>query len=199
MPFGSLSTMRVDFQVETAVGEFAGIDFGGRGPAVLLVSSGSGVCCAGVAETELVGHSTGGYAVTAAVVAGVVEPAGVCVLGGFVPDARVVVRQATADTDWPALADQLRGMFRYGWVADDDELAAYVEQVVAEADRDWLNAGVDPDVAQPLTLALATVGSTPASATGSRQSRPAARTACTWKWPAATTFTCSALKLPPWY
>jgi pimeloyl-ACP methyl ester carboxylesterase len=34
--FGSLSAMR-EFQVETAVGELAGIDSGGRGLAVLLV------------------------------------------------------------------------------------------------------------------------------------------------------------------
>jgi len=44
-------------------------------------------------------------------------------------------------------------------------MAVYVEQVVAEADRDWLNAGVDPDVAPHVAStavsALATTGATP--------------------------------------
>jgi len=179
------------------IGEFAGIDFGGRGPEILLVHGtghnsaawapvaerlrshcrvvavdlrghghtplGSGdaeqywrdlgpVCAAlGFQRPILVGHSTGGYAVTAAAAAGVVEPAGVCVLDGFVPDTRAVARQAAADVDWPAMADQLRGMFRYGWVADDAELTGYVEKVVADADYDWLNAGVDPEVLRELT------------------------------------------------
>ncbi|MCP3803343.1 alpha/beta hydrolase [Allokutzneria sp. A3M-2-11 16] len=115
------------------------------------------VCDAlGFQRPILVGHSTGGYAVTAATAAGVVEPTGVCVLDGFVPDIRSVARQTIADTDWPSLAD-------------------YIEQVVADADQDWLNAGVDPDVlsadadihpsvevydrvTQPLALVLATEG-----------------------------------------
>lgn len=189
--------MQVNIQVETVVGEFAGIDFGGRGPNVLLVHGtghnsvawvpmadqlrshcrliaidlrGHGrtpldsrdaeqywrdlgpICIAlGFQRPVLVGHSTGGYAVTAAAAAGVVKPAGVCVLDGFVPDTRATARQAAADAHWPVMADQLRRMFRYGWVANDDERANYVEQVVADADQDWLNAGVDPAVLRALT------------------------------------------------
>lgn len=196
-PSGNLSVMQMDFQFETVVGEFAGIDFGGRGPDVLLIHGtghnsaawipvakrlrsdcrliaidlrGHGrtplgsndaeqywrdlgpVCDAlGLRKPILVGHSTGGYAVAAAAAARVVEPAGLCVLDGFVPDTRTVARQAVTDADWPAIADELHGMFRYGWIANDDEVAAYVEQVVAEAPHDWLNAGVDPGALRALT------------------------------------------------
>lgn len=194
-PSGDLPAM--DFQFETAVGEFAGIDFGGRGPDVLLIHGtghnsaawipvaerlrshcrpvaidlrGHGrtplgssdaeqywrdlgpVCDAlGLRKPILAGHSTGGYAIAAAAAAGVVEPAGLCVLDGFVPDTRTAARQAVTDAGWPALADELHRMFRYGWIASDEEVAAYAEQVVAEAPRDWLNAGADPGVLRALT------------------------------------------------
>ena len=190
--------MPVDIKVETAVGQFAGIDFGGRGPDVLLVHGtghnsaawapvagelsphcrvvaidlrGHGrtpldsrdaeqywrdlgpVCAAlGYRRPILAGHSTGGYAVTAAVAAGVVSAAGVCVLDGFVPDSRATARQAAADVDWPAMASQLRDMFRYGWIAGDEELAGYVEQVVADAGRDSLDAGADQRVLRAMTI-----------------------------------------------
>lgn len=36
-PSSNLSALQMDFQFETVVGEFAGIDFGGRGPDVLLI------------------------------------------------------------------------------------------------------------------------------------------------------------------
>lgn len=196
-PSGKQSALHTDFQFETVVGEFAGIDFGGRGPDVLLVHGtghnsaawipvaerlrsdcrvvaidlrGHGRTPLGSNDAEqywrdlrpvcdalelrqpiLVGHSTGGYAVTAAAAAGVVEPAGLCVLDGFVPDTRTVAQQTVTDADWPAMADELHDMFRYGWIANDDEVAAYVEQVVAEAPNDWLNAGVDPGVLRALT------------------------------------------------
>lgn len=195
---GSLCAVQVDIRVETAVGAFAGVDFGGRGPDVLLVHGtghnsavwapvagrlrphcrvvaidlrGHGrtpldsddaeqywrdlgpICAAlGYRRPILVGHSTGGYAVTAAAAAGAVEPAGVCVLDGFVPDTRAIAHQAAADVDWPAMADQLRSRFRYGWIADDAELAGYIEQVVADADRDWLNAGADHRVLRAMTI-----------------------------------------------
>lgn len=194
---GSLFAVQVDIRVETAAGQFAGVDFGGRGPDVLLVHGtghnsavwapvagqlrphcrvvaidlrGHGrtpldsddaeqywrdlgpVCAAlGYRRPILAGHSTGGYAVTAAAAAGVVEPAGLCVLDGFVPDSRAIAHQAAVNADWPAMADQLRVMFRYGWIADEDELAGYVEQVVAGADRDRLNAGADQRVLRAMT------------------------------------------------
>lgn len=194
---GTLSAMQAEVQVETVVGKFAGVDFGGRGPDVLLVHGtghnslvwtplaeqlrqhcnlvavdlrGHGRTLSDSSDPEqywrdlgpicdaldfrrpiLVGHSAGGYAVTAATAAGLVEPAGVCVLDGFVPDTRAIARRATANTDWRTLSEQLHDMFRYGWIADDDELAEYVEQVVSEADGDWLNAGVDPDVLRAVT------------------------------------------------
>jgi pimeloyl-ACP methyl ester carboxylesterase len=187
-----------DIRVETAVGEFAAVDFGGRGPDVLLVHGTGhnsvawtpvaellrprcrvvaidlrghgrtpmdsdnaeqywrdlGPICAALkfGRPILAGHSAGGYAVTAAAAAGVVEPAGVCVVDGFVPDTRAVAAEAAATADWPAMAGQLQAMFRYGWIAGDQELADYVGQVVAGADRDWLNAGVDQKLLSALTV-----------------------------------------------
>jgi len=190
--------VQVDIRVETAVGPFAGIDFGGRGPDVLLVHGtghnsaawapvagqlgphcrvvaidlrGHGrtpldssdaeqywrdlgpVCAAlGYRRPILAGHSTGGYAVTAAAAAGAVGAAGVCVLDGFVPDSRATAQQAAVDVDWPAMAGQLRAMFRYGWVAGEEELAGYVERVVADAGRDPLDAGADQRVLRAMTI-----------------------------------------------
>jgi pimeloyl-ACP methyl ester carboxylesterase len=190
--------VQVDMTIETAVGQFAGIDFGGRGPDVLLVHGtghnsavwapvaehlaphcrvvaidlrGHGrtpldssdaeqywrdlgpLCAAlGCRRPILAGHSTGGYAVTAAAAAGVADPAGVCVLDGFVPESRAIAQQAAVDVDWPAMASQLRAMFRYGWITGEEELAGYVEQVVADAGRDSLDAGADQRVLRAMTI-----------------------------------------------
>ncbi|HEX5568883.1 MAG TPA: alpha/beta hydrolase [Streptomyces sp.] len=92
----------------------------------------------------LVGHSTGGYAVTAATVSGLVEPAALCVVDGMVLDDRGTSLARHAALRTPEAADRLREVFRYGWRADDEEMRAYVEQCVREAGRDWLNAGARP-------------------------------------------------------
>lgn len=89
----------------------------------------------------LVGHSTGGYAVTAATAAGLVEPAALCVVDGVVLDDRNASLAEHAAARTTEAADRLRAMFRYGWEADDDRMRAYVESCVREAGGDWLNAG----------------------------------------------------------
>jgi hypothetical protein len=43
-------------------------------------------------------------------------------------------------------------MFRYGWIAGEEELAGYVEQVVADAVRDSLNGGADQRVLRAMTI-----------------------------------------------
>jgi pimeloyl-ACP methyl ester carboxylesterase len=42
-------------------------------------------------------------------------------------------------------------MFRYGWVATDEQKEAWVKQVRAEAPHDWLNSGIDPDLVEAFT------------------------------------------------
>lgn len=92
----------------------------------------------------LVGHSTGGYAVTAAAASGLVEPAALCVVDGVVLDDRDTSLAEHAAVRTPEAADRLRNMFRYGWKADDEQMHAYIEQCVREAGTDWLNAGARP-------------------------------------------------------
>jgi pimeloyl-ACP methyl ester carboxylesterase len=89
----------------------------------------------------LVGHSTGGYAVTAAAAAGLVDAAALCVVDGMVLDDRGTATLAQAQWQGPEAADRLREMFRYGWRAGEQQMHAYVEQCVREAGTDWLNAG----------------------------------------------------------
>lgn len=81
----------------------------------------------------LVGHSTGGYAVTAATASGLVDPAALCIVDGVVLDDRNASLAEHADVRTTEAADRLRTMFRYGWKADDDQMHAYVEQCVREA------------------------------------------------------------------
>ncbi|MDT0268639.1 alpha/beta hydrolase [Streptomyces sp. DSM 44915] len=99
----------------------------------------------------LVGHSTGGYAVTAAAASGLVEPAALCVVDGVVLDDRDASLAAHADMRTAEAAERLRTMFRYGWEADDDEMRAYVERCVREAGGDWLNAGARPGLVEEVT------------------------------------------------
>lgn len=80
----------------------------------------------------LVGHSTGGYAVTAATASGLVEPAALCIVDGVVLDDRNASLAEHAAARTTEAADRLRAMFRYGWEADDDHMRAYVEQCVRE-------------------------------------------------------------------
>ncbi|RPK71481.1 Alpha/beta hydrolase family protein [Streptomyces sp. ADI97-07] len=99
----------------------------------------------------LVGHSTGGYAVTAATACGLVEPAALCIVDGIVLDDRNASIAEHADVRTTEAADRLRTMFRYGWKADDDQMHAYVEQCVREAGGDWLNAGARPGLVEEVT------------------------------------------------
>ena len=94
----------------------------------------------------LVGHSTGGYAVTAATASGLVKPSMLCVVDGVVLDDRATSATSHAAMRTPEAAEQLRAMFRYGWRADDEQMHAYVEQCVREAATDWLNAGARPEL-----------------------------------------------------
>lgn len=180
-------------RIELPVGDGAlsGLDFGGRGQAVLLVhGSGHNAAvwtdvasrlldhCRPVAvdlrghghsaptsstpeqywrdlgevmaalrwdRPVLVGHSTGGYAVTAAA-AGSVDAAALCVVDGMVLDDRGTATLAQAQWQGPEATERLREMFRYGWRAGEHEMHAYVEQCVREAGTDWLNAGARPDL-----------------------------------------------------
>ncbi|HMX12295.1 MAG TPA: alpha/beta hydrolase [Burkholderiaceae bacterium] len=86
----------------------------------------------------LVGHSTGGYAVTAFAAAGG-DCAGIVALDGFVLDARQTPEERQA---WHLPREQLWDLFRYGWHAAPAEVDDYVAQVCAQAPGDWLNAGV---------------------------------------------------------
>ncbi|SEG84447.1 Pimeloyl-ACP methyl ester carboxylesterase [Thermomonospora echinospora] len=94
----------------------------------------------------LVGHSTGGYAVTAATAAGLVDAAALCVVDGMVLDDRDTAALAQAPWQGPEAAERLREMFRYGWRAGEQQMHAYVEQCVREAGTDWLNAGARPEL-----------------------------------------------------
>ncbi len=97
---------------------------------------------AGLRAPILVGHSTGGYAVTAFAADGG-DCAGIVVVDGFVPDDAATVQEANRTTDWPAMRKVLWDLFRYGWHARDEEVDAYVREVVEKGPTDWLNAGVD--------------------------------------------------------
>ncbi|WP_327147376.1 alpha/beta fold hydrolase [Nocardia sp. NBC_01329] len=94
----------------------------------------------------LVGHSTGGYAVTAATAAGVVDSGALCVIDGLVLDDRETA--ALGNTQWrePEAAQRLREMFRYGWRADERRMLDYLEQCARETDTDRLNAGARPEL-----------------------------------------------------
>jgi len=92
----------------------------------------------GMRRPWLVGHSTGGYAVTAFAAAGG-DCAGIVALDGFVLDARQTPDERQA---WHLPREQLWDLFRYGWRATPAEVEAYVAQVCEQAPGDWLNAGV---------------------------------------------------------
>ncbi len=99
----------------------------------------------------LVGHSTGGYAVTAAAASGLVESAALCIVDGVVLDDRNASLAEHAAARTAEAADRLRAMFRYGWEANDDQMHAYVEQCVREAGGDWLNAGARHELVEEVT------------------------------------------------
>ena len=83
----------------------------------------------------LAGHSTGGYAVTAAAASGLAEPAALCVVDGVVLDDRDTSLAGHAAVRTPEAADRLRNMFRYGWKAGDEQMHACIGQCVPEAER----------------------------------------------------------------
>ncbi|HOY10789.1 MAG TPA: alpha/beta hydrolase [Candidatus Omnitrophota bacterium] len=95
----------------------------------------------------LVGHSAGGYAVTAFAASGG-ECAGVVIVDGFVLDGRETPEGAHA---WDIPEQQLWDMFRYGWKTDQESVEGYVRDVCAAAERDWLNKGVPPDLIAKFT------------------------------------------------
>jgi pimeloyl-ACP methyl ester carboxylesterase len=99
----------------------------------------------------LVGHSTGGYAVTAVTAAGLVRPAALCVVDGVVLDDRATAVRGQQQWQSPEAAERLREMFRYGWRATEQEMAAYVEHCVRESGTDWLNAGARPELVRAVT------------------------------------------------
>ncbi|HZA16812.1 MAG TPA: alpha/beta hydrolase [Pseudonocardiaceae bacterium] len=99
----------------------------------------------------VVGHSTGGYAVTAATAAGLVDASGICVIDGFVLDTR---KAAAARLDCARSAeamDQLWTVFRYGWRTDNRGKQQFIDHVVSETGTDWLNFGADPEQVRELT------------------------------------------------
>ncbi|MCP3012243.1 alpha/beta hydrolase [Nocardiopsis dassonvillei] len=92
----------------------------------------------------LVGHSLGGYAVTAVAASGLVRPAAVCVVDGLVLDTR---EEAVANQErWttPEARERLRARFGYGWSATPEQAREYIERGVREAPGDELNRGCRP-------------------------------------------------------
>jgi pimeloyl-ACP methyl ester carboxylesterase len=94
----------------------------------------------------LVGHSTGGYAVTAITAAGLTHPAGICVVDGLVLDDRPTAARALAGFRTQQAADDLRRTFGYGRRFDTTQRDAWIDEQVASAATDWLNAGSDPEL-----------------------------------------------------
>jgi len=95
----------------------------------------------------LVGHSSGGYAVTAHAAKGR-ECSGIVVLDGFVLDERKVGEK---DKAYSFDKQKLFEMFRYGWHANGDELESYIKEVCAAAPSDWLNQGIDIELVEQVT------------------------------------------------
>ncbi|MFC7534733.1 alpha/beta fold hydrolase [Actinoplanes sp. GCM10030250] len=94
----------------------------------------------------LVGHSTGGYAVTAVTAAGLVEPAAVGIVDGLVLDDRPTAAKALAETRSARTAEDLRRAFGYGLRLDSGPRDAWIEEQVSRVPTDWLNAGADPEL-----------------------------------------------------
>ncbi|MEJ3746889.1 alpha/beta hydrolase [Actinomycetes bacterium KLBMP 9797] len=105
----------------------------------------------GWSRPVLVGHSTGGYAVTAAVAAGLVDAAALCVVDGVVLDDRTTATSAQARWSSPDAIRRMRATFRYGWRATAEEMHAYIESCVDQAADDWLNAGARPELVRQMT------------------------------------------------
>lgn len=93
----------------------------------------------GLRQPLLVGHSTGGYAVSAHAASGG-TCGGIVVLDGFTLDGRKTPEELKG---WYLPREQLWGLFRYGWVASAEEVERYIDDVCRQAPDDWLNAGID--------------------------------------------------------
>jgi len=101
----------------------------------------------GLSRPLLIGHSTGGYAVSAYAADGG-ECSGIVVLDGFVLDGRKTPEEAKG---WYLPREQLWELFRYGWAATSEDMEQYVVDVCRKAPEDWLNAGVDLAVVEAFT------------------------------------------------
>ncbi|MFE1361579.1 alpha/beta fold hydrolase [Streptomyces harbinensis] len=112
---------------------------------------GDAVAALGWQRPVLVGHSLGGYAVTAATAAGLIEPAAVCTVDGLVLDDRATAARRHAGWRKPSAHEDLRELFRYGWRATADERDAHVEECVRRSPKDWLNSGARPGLLRELT------------------------------------------------
>ncbi|SDL12600.1 alpha/beta fold hydrolase [Nonomuraea jiangxiensis] len=99
----------------------------------------------------LVGHSTGGYAVTAVAAAGLVQPSGICVIDGLVLDDRPTAARTLAGYRTAAAADDLRRTFGYGRRFDAVQRDAWIDEQVARTATDWLNAGADPELVRAVS------------------------------------------------
>jgi len=95
----------------------------------------------------LVGHSTGGYAVTAYAAFGG-DCSAVVIADGFVLDDRKVPE---GSHNWDIPEQQLWDMFRYGWMADQDAMEQYITEVCAHAATDWLNEGIAAELIEAFT------------------------------------------------
>ncbi|CAL9394315.1 2-succinyl-6-hydroxy-2,4-cyclohexadiene-1-carboxylate synthase [Streptomyces sp. enrichment culture] len=112
---------------------------------------GDAVAALGWRRPVLVGHSLGGYAVTAVTAAGLIEPAAVCTVDGLVLDDRPTAARRHAGWHRPSAQQELRTMFHYGWRAGTAERDAHIEQAVRDAPTDWLNAGARAGLVRELT------------------------------------------------
>ncbi|MEV4347913.1 alpha/beta hydrolase [Actinoplanes sp. NPDC049596] len=104
------------------------------------------VTASGWERPLLVGHSTGGYAVTAVTAAGLVEPSGICIVDGLVLDDRQTAARALGQLRTTQAAEDLRRTFGYGRRFDAAQRDAWIEKQAADAPTDWLNAGADPEL-----------------------------------------------------
>lgn len=101
----------------------------------------------GLSRPLLIGHSAGGYAVSAYAADGG-ECSGIVVLDGFVLDGRKTPEEAKG---WYLPREQLWELFRYGWEATIEDMEQYVLDICRKAPEDWLNAGIDVAVVEAFT------------------------------------------------
>lgn len=104
------------------------------------------VSALGLDRPLLIGHSTGAYAVTAYAADGG-DCAGLVLLDGFVLDERLTAEQAAA---WQLSRENLWDRYRYGWLADEAEMNAFVAAACgSNASGD--NAGLAPELVAAYT------------------------------------------------